>query len=63
MEYTSFTKSNTVTDEMKINLNMFCSLVLDRVGRHVHGADIFTIDHCSSGRRVMKFLKELSEPA
>jgi hypothetical protein len=63
MEYTSFTKSNTVTDEMKINLNMFGSLVLDGVGRHVHGADIVTIDHCSSGRGVMELLEKLPKPA
>jgi hypothetical protein len=62
MENTCLTERNFITDKMEINFHMLDPLMLYRVGGHVHNTDIVTIDHCGSGRRVMKFTQELAQP-
>jgi hypothetical protein len=37
-------KGHSFSNEVKINLNMLGTLMLNGVGRHVHNADVVTID-------------------
>ena len=43
MQNTDITKSNTLPDEVKIDLDVLGALMLDGVGGHVDSADIITI--------------------
>jgi hypothetical protein len=38
----------TLLDEIKINLHMFCALILNGVGGEVYGADIVTVDESAA---------------
>ena len=40
------TKSHSFSNKVKINLNVLGTLMLNRVGRHVNGADVITINQC-----------------
>jgi hypothetical protein len=44
MEYPDITNSNTLPNEVEIDLNMLSALMLKGVGRHVDGADVVTIN-------------------
>jgi hypothetical protein len=35
---------NTLVDEVEINLNKLCALVLDGVGGEIDGVDVVTVD-------------------
>jgi hypothetical protein len=43
MQDTKITNSNSLSDEVKIDLNMFSALMLNRVGGHVDRTDVVTI--------------------
>lgn len=62
VENSSFTQSNPIADEVKVNLDMFGSLVLHGVGEEVCGADVLAVHYCYSSRWATKFLKELAQP-
>jgi hypothetical protein len=38
------TDGNTLTDEMEVDLDVLCTLVLNGVGGEVDGADVVTVD-------------------
>jgi hypothetical protein len=38
----------TLSDEIKINLHMFCALILNGVGGEVYGTDIVTVDESAA---------------
>jgi hypothetical protein len=44
VEDTNVLDGNTLADKVKINLNMFDALVLNRVGGEVDGVDIVAVD-------------------
>jgi hypothetical protein len=44
VEDTNIPDGNTLTDKVKINLNMLGALVLNEVGREVDGVDVVTVD-------------------
>jgi hypothetical protein len=46
MENADFTKGDSFSDEVQINLDVFGSLMLNWVGGEVNGADIITVDYC-----------------
>jgi hypothetical protein len=46
MQNSKITDSNSLPDEVKINLNMLSSLMLNWVGDHVEGTDVVTIHQC-----------------
>jgi hypothetical protein len=56
------TKSNSITDKVKVDLNVLGVLVLNRVCRHVDGANIVTKPHGGSMEWSMEFLQELVDP-
>jgi hypothetical protein len=59
---THLTKSNSITNKVKVDLDVLGALVLNRVCRHVDGANIVTKHHGGSQERSMEFLQELAEP-
>jgi hypothetical protein len=62
MKNSNVPKGNTISNEVKIDLDVFGSLVLNRVHGHVDRADIVAEDNCSTGQRTTKLLKELAKP-
>jgi hypothetical protein len=44
MKDANITNSNTLVDEVEIDLNMLCLLVLDGVGGEINGVDIVVVD-------------------
>lgn len=50
-------------DEVKVDLNMLCALVLDGVDREVDSVDVVVIDKCALDEAVVKHLEELTQPA
>jgi hypothetical protein len=38
------TDGNAFPEEVEVDLDMFCTLVLNRVGGEVDGADVVTVD-------------------
>jgi hypothetical protein len=44
MEYPDITNSNTLPNEVEIDLNMLGTLMLNGVGGHVDGADVVAVN-------------------
>ena len=55
-------KCHSFSNEVKINLNEFGTLMLNGVGRHVDGADVVTIDQCGMRLGCMQLSKQLAQP-
>jgi hypothetical protein len=51
MQNSKITNSNTLPNEVKVNLNVLSSLMLNRIGGHVDGTDIVAIHQCSALER------------
>jgi hypothetical protein len=60
---TDFTKGDSLSDEVQVDLNMLGSLMLNRISGEINGADIITVDHCSTTERTAKLCQELAQPA
>ena len=60
MENTDISKSNPLTDKMKINFHMLDALMLNRVCQEVDGGDIVTVDHSSSLKRTVELGQKLA---
>jgi hypothetical protein len=56
------TDGNMFADEVKVDLDMLCTLMLNGVGGEVDGADVVTVDESVLRQRSMELLEELSEP-
>jgi hypothetical protein len=54
---TNFTEGHALANKVKINLNMFGALMLDRVGGHVDSTDVITINQGCAAQGDMEFLK------
>jgi hypothetical protein len=54
------TDGNLLLDKMKINLHMFCALMLNMVGGEVHGADIIVVDKGAPRRWGLELVEQLS---
>jgi hypothetical protein len=63
MQNFCFAQSHSIPYKMKVNLDMFGSLKLDRMRGEVHGTHIITIHHGGVPRRTMKLAQKLSKPA
>ena len=63
MKNSEITNCNPLPNEVKINLDVFRALMLNRVGGHVDSTDIITIYQCSAAKRGTKLLKELAQPS
>ena len=63
MVNTNVTKSHTVADKMKIDIDVFGPLVLYGIACNVRGRHIVTIDDGGMIRWVTKLMQELAQPA
>jgi hypothetical protein len=55
--------NNTLTDEVKVDLNMLRALVLDRVDGEIDVADIVVVDNRAPSEEAVKLLEELAQLA
>jgi hypothetical protein len=63
MKNTNITKSHFVTDEVKVNLDMLGTLVLDGVWRHINNTDIVTIYQCGPAQGSVQLRAKLTNPS
>jgi hypothetical protein len=56
------TKSNLLTDEMDIQLNVFGSPVMYWIGRHVYCTDIIAVNNGGCMNRTVQLLKYMANP-
>jgi len=62
MKNTNITNGDPFADEVEMNLDMLGSLMLNRVGGYVDGADVVTIHQRSSVRRGVELMQQLVQP-
>jgi len=58
-----FTEGDSFCNEVQVDLNMLGSLMLNRVGGEVNGADIIAVDHCNTTEWAVKLYQKLAQPA
>jgi hypothetical protein len=56
------TDDNVFPGEVEVDLDMLCTLVLNRVGEEVDDVDVVTVDESALRQWSMELLEELSEP-
>ena len=59
MQNTKITNSDSFLDEVKINLNVLGSLMLNWIGGHVDCTDVVAIHHCGVTQGGVKLLNEM----
>ena len=62
MKNMKITNKNPLPDEVKINLDMLRSLMLNRVGGHVDSANVVNTHQRSSVKRGVDLLQQLAQP-
>jgi hypothetical protein len=62
MQDVDITDVNAFSNEVKVDLDMLCALVLNGVVGEVDGADVITVDDCALQQWSMELLVELLEP-
>jgi hypothetical protein len=62
MKNTHIPDGDTLADEVEVELDMHRALMLDGVGREVHGADVITVDEGAPHPRTVKLLELLTKP-
>jgi hypothetical protein len=62
MQNTKITNGDALPDEVKIDLNVLGSLMLNQVGGHVDGTDVIAIHQCGVPKRGMQLQKKLAQP-
>jgi hypothetical protein len=62
MQDADITDGNTFPDEVEVDLDMLCALVLNGVGGEVDDTDVVAVDESALRQRSMELLEELSEP-
>jgi hypothetical protein len=58
----NFPNDDLVTDEVEINLNMLCALMLNWVGCQVDDTDIIATNMCATGQRGVQLHEQLAKP-
>ena len=56
MQYLLIIDGNLLSNKVKINLNVLCALMLNRIGGHVDCADVVTIDLRGTAQGSMELL-------
>jgi hypothetical protein len=59
---TDITDGNTFPDEVEVDLDMLCTLVLNGVGGEVDDTVVVTVDESALWQQSMELLEELPEP-
>jgi hypothetical protein len=62
MKDSHITDDDTLTNEVKIELDMLRALMLDGVGREVHGTDVIIVDKGAPRQRTLQLLEKLTKP-
>jgi hypothetical protein len=62
MKDADLTVGNLLSNEMKINLHMFCALMLNGVDGEVHDADVVAVDESVARWRSLELMQELAQP-
>ena len=62
MQNTKVTNGNSLPDEVKIDLNVLGSLMLNWVEGHVDGTDVVAVHQCGAAERSMQLQKKLAQP-
>ena len=60
MEDPNIADSDYVANEVQVDLHMLRPLMLNGVGREMHGADIVAVDERALGERAVELRQELS---
>jgi hypothetical protein len=60
MENSNVTEGDLLSNEVEIDLNMFCLLMLHRIAGKIYNTNAVTIDQSGTARRVLKLEKQLS---
>jgi hypothetical protein len=63
MKHAYLSKSNLLTDEVNIDLDVFGAAVVNGIGCHVDSTHVVAVDDRRRSNRHMEFLKKLSQPA
>ena len=63
MEYPNIADCDPVAHEVQVNLHVLRPLMLDGVGREIHGADVVAVDERALGERAIELRQELSKTA
>jgi len=58
MQDMNITSSNLLPNEMEVNLDVLGAPMLNRVGRHVDGANVVTIDQSDAAKWNMQLKKQ-----
>ena len=61
MEDPNIADSDSVANEVQVDLHMLRPLMLNGVGGEVHGADVVAVDERALGERAMELRQELSK--
>jgi hypothetical protein len=59
---TNIIDGNAFPDEVEVDLDMLCALMLNGVGGEVDGADVIAVDDSALRQRSMELMEELPEP-
>jgi hypothetical protein len=62
VEDTNVPDGNALADKVKINLNILGTVVLNKVGEEVDGADVVTVDHSGPRQAAVQLHKQLTKP-
>jgi hypothetical protein len=62
MVNTKLAKSDAFANQMNVNLNVLCPLMVHWVGRHVHGRDVVAEGHRHAVDGAVQLAEELLEP-
>ena len=62
MQNLQITDGDPFMNEVKINLDVLGTLMLDWVGRHVDCTNVASINQCSATKRGMDLLEKLAQP-
>ena len=62
MKNANITCCHTISNEVKINLDVLGALMLDGVGSHVHRADVVTVYQNCTTKGSVELMKKLSQP-
>ena len=62
MKNSNVPKRNTISNEVKVDLDVLGPLVLNRIRGHVDNAYIIAKDNSSAGKRAVKLLEKLAKP-
>ena len=62
MQDTKSTNCNSLSDEVKVDLDVFGALMLNWIGGHVDDTDVVIVHQCGAAKRGVQLLVKLTQP-